>query len=165
PSALVYVGVCGLVFLVMHMMSDEMNAIDADRSSKAIAAAIESLVLGLGESAADEATWTEAYINTYIQPNAAWLDGTWGSTARISDTYDTALLTDRDGNIVFGESSRGAVTGTLADNFTGAGVLLHELDGSVARIGDDATVEHLVRTADGIVALAGAVVHGNTGQA
>jgi diguanylate cyclase (GGDEF)-like protein len=165
PSVVVYAGVCGLVFLVMHMMSDEMNAIDADRGRKAIAAAIESLVLGLGESVADEATWTEAYINTYIQPNPAWLDGTWGATARISDTYDTALLTDKEGNIVFGESSKGAITGTLADNFSGAAVLLKEIDGSVAKLGDDATVEHLVHTADGVSALAGAVVHGNTGQA
>ena len=165
PSVLVYLGVCGLVFLVMHMMSEEMNVIDADRSGKAIAAAVESLVLGLGDSTADEATWTEAYINTYIGPNPAWLDGAWGATARISDTYDTAMLTDRDGNIVFGESARGAVTGTLMDNFSGSALLLETLDGSVARLGDDATVEHLVGTADGVAALAGAVVHGNTGQA
>jgi diguanylate cyclase (GGDEF)-like protein len=149
----------------MHMMSDEMNAIDADRGRKAIAAAIESLVHGLGESVADEATWTEAYINTYIQPNPAWLDGTWGSTARISNSFDTALLTDKDGNIVFGESSRGPVTGTLADNYSGAAVLLKEIDGAIARVGDDATVAHLVHTSDGVSALAGAVVHGNTGQA
>ncbi len=165
PSVAVYAGVCGLVFLVMHLMSDEMNAIDADRGHKAIAAAIESVVVGLGESVADEATWTEAYINTYIEPNPAWLDGTWGATARISDTYDTAILTDKDGNITFGESSKGAVTGTLADNYPGADALLKELDGSLAKLGDDATVAHLTRVADGISALAGAVVHGNTGQA
>jgi len=165
PSIAVYAGVCALVFLVMHMMSEEMNAIDADRGHKAIAAAIESVVVGLGESVADEATWTEAYINTYIAPNPAWLDGTWGATARISDTYDTAILTDRDGRITFGESNKGAVTGTLADNYPGAQALLTELDKSVAKLGDDATVEHLIRTAGGVAALAGAVVHGNTGQA
>ncbi|RYE82445.1 MAG: hypothetical protein EOP19_16175, partial [Hyphomicrobiales bacterium] len=161
----VYAGVCALVFLVMHMMSAEMNAIDADRSRKAIDAAIESVVVGLGESVADEATWTEAYINTYIEPNPAWLDGTWGATARISGTYDTAILTDNAGKIVFGESSKGAVSGTLADNYPGADVLIAELDTSLGEVGDDATVEHLTRTTDGVVALAGAVVHGNTGQA
>ena len=165
PSVAVYAGVCALVFLVMHMMSDEMNAIDADRSHKAIEAAIESVVVGLGESAADEATWTEAYINTYIAPNPAWLDGTWGATARISDTYDSVLLTDKDGNIVFGESSKGPISGLLADNYSGAAILLGELDRSVAKVGDDATVAHLARVGDGIAALAGAVVHGNTGQA
>ncbi len=165
PTVAVYAGVCALIFLVMHLMSEEMNAIDADRGHKAIEAAIESIVVGLGESTADEATWTEAYINTYIQPNPAWLDGTWGATARISDTYDSALLTDREGNILFGESSKGAITGTLADNFSGADLLLTELDRAVARVGDDAKVAHLTRTGDGIAALAGAVVHGNTGQA
>ena len=165
PSVVVYLGVCALVFLVMHMMSEEMNAIDADRGHKAIAAAIESVVIGLGESVSDEATWTEAYINTYIEPNPAWLDSTWGATARISDTYDTAVLTDNDGNIVFGESSKGAVTGTLAENYPSAGALLEELDESVAKLGDDANVSHLTPTADGVTALAGAVVRGNTGQA
>lgn len=165
PTAIVYALVCGLVFLVMHLMSDEMNAIDADRSGKAIEAAIESIVLGLGESAADEATWTEAYINTYIQPNPAWHDGTWGATARISDTYDTALLTDKDGNITFGESSKGPIAGTLADNYSGADLMLRQLDAAISRLGDDATVAHLTRYEGGIAAIAGAVVHGNTGQA
>jgi len=165
PTIIVYTVVCALIFLVMHLMSEEMNAIDADRGHKAIAAAIESIVVGLGESAADEATWTEAYINTYIQPNPAWLDGTWGATARISDTYDAALLTDREGTITFGESSRGAISGTLADSYSGADILLKELDAAVARVGDDATVAHLTRTANGVTALTGAVVHGNTGQA
>ncbi len=165
PSAIVYGGVCALVFLVMHMMSDEMNAIDADRGETAIKAAIESVVIGLGESAADEATWTEAYINTYISPNPAWFDSTWGATARISDTYDVAIISDREGGIVFGESSKDAITGRLQDSMSGADALLAELDEAVGRAGDDATVAHLAGTADGITALAGAVVHGNTGQA
>ncbi len=165
PTAAVYAGVCGLVFLVMHMMSEEMNTIDADRGQKAIAAAIESVVLGLGESAADEATWTEAYINTYISPNPAWFDATWGATARISDTYDSSIITDKDGQIVFGESSKGALVGTLPDIYSGGASILAELDGAVSRLGDDATVAHLVGTSEGIAALAGTVIHGNTGQA
>ena len=165
PTVAVFAGVCGLVFLTMHLMSEEMNAIDADRGKNAIGAAIESLVLTLGENAADEATWTEAYINTYIEPNPAWLDSTWGATARISDNYDTAILTDGQGNIVFGESSRGPVKGRLSDHFTGTGKLLAELEQGVSATGDDATVEHLTRNAKGVAALAGAIVHGNSGQA
>ena len=76
-----------------------------------------SLLDQLGEQAADEASWTEAYINTYIEFNAAWLDGTWGSTARNDGNYDTALVTDVDGNIVFGESGSGPITGNIADHF------------------------------------------------
>ncbi|MDC9823194.1 bifunctional diguanylate cyclase/phosphodiesterase [Devosia sp. ZB163] len=165
PAFAVYVGVCALVFVAMHLMSSEMNAIDSDRGKKAIAAAVESLVVGLGESAADEATWTEAYINTYVEPNPAWHDSTWGSTARISDTFDTAILTDVDGNIIFGETNRGPVTGTLANAFSGVPSLLRELESGIATVGDDATVAHLSRNDRGAAALAGAVVHGSSGQA
>ncbi|MBN9314834.1 MAG: EAL domain-containing protein [Devosia sp.] len=165
PTLAVYVGVCALVVVAMHLMSSEMNAIDSDRGQKAIAAAVDSLVVGLGESAADEATWTEAYINTYVEPNPAWHDATWGSTARISDTYDTAILTDVDGKIVFGESARGPVSGSLADAFSGAAELLAELESEISHSGDGATVAHLSRNSRGAVALAAAVVRGNSGQA
>lgn len=165
PAIAVYFGVCALVFLAMHQMSAEMNAIDSDRGKSAIAAAVESLVVGLGESTADEATWTEAYINTYIEPNPAWLDSAWGATARISDTYDTAILTDVGGNIVFGETSRGPLKGKLGDFFSGVPQLLERLEASLAKSGDDATVAQLSRNERGAAALAGAVVHGNSGQA
>jgi diguanylate cyclase (GGDEF)-like protein len=165
PTLAVYVGVCALVFFAMHLMSAEMNAIDSDRGKKAIAAAVESLVVSLGESVADEATWTEAYINTYVEPNPAWQDATWGSTARISDTYDTAILTDVEGNIVFGENNRGPITGRLADVFSGATELLAQFEAGIAHSGDDATVAHLSRNERGAAALAGAIVHGNAGQA
>ncbi|MDB5538631.1 MAG: hypothetical protein JWQ89_358 [Devosia sp.] len=165
PAGAVYFSVCALVFLAMHLMSAEMNAIDSDRGKSAIAAAVASLVVGLGESVADEATWTEAYVNTYIEPNPAWHDSTWGATARISDTYDTAILTDVKGNIVFGETSRGPVAGTLGELFSGVPELLEELETGLSRFGDDATVSHLSRNERGVVALAGAVVHGNSGQA
>ncbi len=165
PAVAVYVAVCALFFLALNLMSSEMNAIDSDRGKKAIAAAIESQLVSLGESAADEATWTEAYINTYIEPNPAWLDSAWGSTARISDTYDTAIVTDVEGAISFGESSRGAISGNLADVYSGAAELLRELEAAIAYEGDDATVAHLAHTSNGPVALAAAIVHGNTGQA
>jgi EAL domain-containing protein (putative c-di-GMP-specific phosphodiesterase class I)/GGDEF domain-containing protein len=165
PAIAVYFGVCALIFVAMHLMSAEMNAIDSDRGRRAIAAAIESQVINLGESAADEATWTEAYINTYVAPNPAWFDGTWGATARISDTYDTALITDVDGNIVFGESDRGPISGVLDEAVTGAPELLGELDAATAFSGDDATVANLSANAEGPIALAAAIIHGNTGQA
>ena len=94
PSVIVYVGVCVLVLLSLSLMTSEINRIDGDRGRKAVSAALNSFVTSLGESVADEATWTEAYINTYVSFNPAWLDGTWGSTARTSDNYDTAIVTD-----------------------------------------------------------------------
>jgi diguanylate cyclase (GGDEF)-like protein len=165
PAAIVYLGGCTLVMIALHSMSTEMNRIEANRGRNAIAAAIQSLVLGLGEGVADEATWTEAYINTYIEPNPAWLDSAWGATARISESYDTAILTDVDGKIVFGETSHGPVTGTLEEHFSGAAEMLSELDGAISRLGDDATVAHLARDERGVTSIAGSVVHGNTGQA
>ncbi|WP_374619862.1 putative bifunctional diguanylate cyclase/phosphodiesterase [Devosia sp.] len=165
PAAAVFAAVCSLVFLIMYLMSAEMNAIDADRGRKAIVAAIESLVVALGEGTADEATWTEAYVNTYITPNPAWFDSVWGATARISESYDTVVLTDTAGQIVFGETSRGPIGGQLADHFSSAATMLAELDQNINSLGDDATVAHLVRRDDGAAALAAAVVHGNTGQA
>ena len=66
PSVIVYVGVCVLVLLSLSLMTSEINRIDGDRGRKAVSAALNSFVTSLGESVADEATWTEAYINTYI---------------------------------------------------------------------------------------------------
>ena len=76
PTVAVYLLVCTLVLYGLQQMSEEMNEIDSDRGRSAISAAISSLTQGLGDSAADEATWTEAYINTYIEPNPAWHDAT-----------------------------------------------------------------------------------------
>lgn len=165
PTVTVYLLVCGLVLYGMQQMSEEMNEIDSDRGRSAISAAISSIVKSLGDSASDEATWTEAYINTYVTPNPAWYDATWGTTARISDNYDTALVTDPQGNISFGESTSGEVTGNLADHISGAEALLSRLDATVARLGDDEPVFSAVARNGGLAAFAGAVIHGNTGQA
>jgi diguanylate cyclase (GGDEF)-like protein len=165
PTIAVYLVVCALVMQGLQQMSDEMNEIDSDRGRSAISAAISSVVKSLGDGVSDEATWTEAYINTYVEPNPAWFDATWGTTARISHNYDTALVTDPEGNISFGESNRGEVTGTLADHVSGATALLERLDATVARLGDDAPVFSAVARNGGVAALAGAVIHGNTGQA
>ncbi len=165
PTVVVYLAVCALVFYGLQQMSDEMNEIDSDRGRSAISAAISSLVQSLGDSASDEATWTEAYINTYVEPNPAWFDSTWGTTARVSHNYDTAMVTDPEGNIIFGESSRGSVSGTLSDHVSGSAALLARLDETVAQSGDDTPVFSPVARDGGIAALAGAVIHGNTGQA
>ncbi len=166
PTAAVFVSVCLLVVFALRLMSEEMNAIEATRGHAAIAAAVESIVLSMGDSASDEATWTEAYLNTYVTPNPAWHDATWGATARISSTYDTALVTDAEGRIVFGESSRSSLAGQLSDHFTGVPALLTRLDAALALQGDAATVASIAGASGGqVAALAGAVVRGNSGQA
>ena len=165
PTVAVYLLVCALVFYGLQQMSEEMNEIDSDRGRSAISAAVSSVIKSLGDSASDEATWTEAYINTYVEPNSAWFDSTWGATARISHNYDTALVTDPEGNLVFGESSRGEVKGVLADHVSGSAALLARLEATVAQSGDDTPVFSAVGRDGGVAAMAGAVIHGNTGQA
>lgn len=164
PTIVVFFGVCGLFFLALQLMSSEMNKIDAERSRTAIEAAIGSLVDGLEEAVADEATWTEAYINTYVTPNPAWQDATWGGTARLGGTYDTALITDAAGEIVFGESSRGPIDGKLGDVVSGSKELLEKLEEGRGELGDDASVASLASNGDTVVAVAGMIIHGNTGQ-
>lgn len=164
PSVIVYVSVCVLVLLSLSLMTSEINRIDGDRGRKAVSAALNSFVTSLGESVADEATWTEAYINTYVSFNPAWLDGTWGSTARTSDNYDTAIVTDAKGNILFGEGRGGARTGNIADHFSGTRALLDGLSRQVEQIGADADISGYAQNDRGIAGLAAAVIHSTTGR-
>ena len=137
---------------------------DGDRGRKAVSAALNSFVTSLGESVADEATWTEAYINTYVSFNPAWLDGTWGSTARTSDNYDTAIVTNAKGEILFGESRGGAKTGNIADHFSGTRALLDGLTRQIEKIGADAHISGYAKNSRGVAGLAAAVIHSTTGR-
>jgi diguanylate cyclase (GGDEF)-like protein len=164
PTVLVYVAVCALVLFTLVLMTSELNRIDADRGKKAITAAVDTLVRQLGETTIDEATWTEAYLNTYVAFNPAWLDGGWGTTARQGRVYDTAIVTDAAGEILFGESNRGPLAGSIADYFDAPSAILAQLDNVIEAAGDDAQVSALSTGTSGIAALSAAVVHGNSGQ-
>lgn len=164
PSLVVYVGVCVLVLLTLSLMTSEINRIDGDRGRKAMSAALNSFVTSLGESVADEATWTEAYINTYVSFNPAWLDGTWGSTARTSDNYDTAIVTDAKGEVLFGEGRSGAIIGNIADHFSGTKALLDGLQSQIEQIGTDAQVASYAQDDRGVAGLAASVIHSTTGR-
>jgi diguanylate cyclase (GGDEF)-like protein len=164
PAVVVYVLVCVLVLMTLNLMTSAINRIDGDRGRDAIGAALNSFVLQLGEQVADEATWTEAYINTYVEFNPAWLDGTWGTTARADSHYDTAIITDTKGTILFGESIRGPLQGRIADHYSGSAALIAALDTAIAERGDDAMVANLAQNGDAVSAIATAVIHGATGQ-
>jgi diguanylate cyclase (GGDEF)-like protein len=166
PALLVYVLFCVLVLVTLGLMTSEINKVDGDRSRKAIAAAVNSFVLQLGELAADESAWTEAYLNTYIVHNAAWLDSTWGASARAGGHYDAAIVTNADGTILFGESVRGPLSGNIADHFGGADAILTGLDAAITEVGDNASVAHLAQGGghDAVSAIAAAVIRGATGR-
>lgn len=164
PTVLVYVAICALVLVTLHLMTNEINRIDGDRGRKAIGAAFESLVLRLSGQVTDEATWTEAYVNTYVAFNAAWLDGTWGSAARSDGYYDTSLITDSKGTVLFGESVTGQLTGSVADHLSGTADALAALDAAIRLQGDGAVVQGFARSGDKVAGFAAAVIHGGSGQ-
>lgn len=165
PTVLVYIGICVMVLLTLQLMTGEINRIDSDRGRKAISAAINSFVGQVAEQAADEATWTEAYLNTYVEFNPAWLDSTWGATARNDGHYDTAVVTDPKGRILFGESTRGPLNGEVGVFYSATPELYAALDKAIAEFGDDSVVARFTRSSEGgISAIAAAVIHGATGQ-
>lgn len=164
PTVLVYVAICALVLFTLALMTSELNRIDADRGEKAITAARDSLVRQLGEITIDEATWTEAYLNTYVDFNPAWLDGSWGTTARQGQSFDTAIVTDARGEILFGESNHGPLSGNISDHFGAPSAIFTALGKAIETMGDDAQVAGLSTGRAGIAALAAAVIHGNAGQ-
>lgn len=164
PTVLVYLAVCALVLFTLGLMTSELNRIDADRGQKAITAAVDSLVRQLGDHAIDEATWTEAYLNTYVAFNPAWLDGSWGTTARQGQGYDTAIVTDATGKIIFGESNRGPLGGDIAEHFDASQAIIGQLGKAIETAGDDTRISALSAGSSGIAALAAAVIHGTTGQ-
>ena len=164
PTALVYVAVCTLVLFTLGLMTSELNRIDDDRGQKAITAALDSLVRQLGEVAVDEATWTEAYLNSYLAFNPAWLDGSWGTTARQGGGYDTAIVTNAEGEIIFGESNRGQLKGNISDHFGAARAIYGALNAAIEAAGDDTQAAGLSDGKAGIAALAAAVIHGTAGQ-
>lgn len=164
PTVLVYVAVCAMVFSTLNMMTAEINRIDADRGRKAISAAIGSVSQQLSEQVGDEATWTEAYLNTYSNFNPAWLDNTWGTAARNDGHYDAAIVTDAKGKILFGESSRGPISGDIESHYSGTSEITRILGDTISQFGDNSTVARLAKSAEGVSALAAAVVHGAAGQ-
>jgi diguanylate cyclase (GGDEF)-like protein len=164
PAVLVYICICVLVLMTLYLMTSEINRIDADRGVKAVQGALGAFGRQLGEQVADEATWTEAYINTYIEFNPAWLDATWGTTARDDGHYDTAVISDARGNILFGESSRGPIAGAIGSVYFSADAMIEALGETIAEAGDDSIVAGLTQSPSGVAAVAAAVVHGASGQ-
>lgn len=163
PAVLVFLGVCALVLMTLSIMTSEINRIDSDRGRKAVTAALNSFITTLGENAADEATWTEAYINTHVTFNPAWLDDTWGSTARSSENYDMAMVTDVKGNILFGEGKSGTLTGNIVEHYSGSDALLATLQRGVDQYGAQARYASFSRNSRGVAGISAALIHSTTG--
>ncbi|HEV7277303.1 MAG TPA: EAL domain-containing protein [Devosiaceae bacterium] len=163
PAVVVYVGVCVLVLTSLSLMTAELNRIDWERDRNAVVAATASFLQQLAHTASDEATWTEAYLNTYVLDNLAWLDGTWGNSARSGDNFDTVMVTDVEGNIQFGESRRGPLAGNISNHFSAPKELLAALD-QTADPDSGSSIARFSQTGAGTWGLAAAVIRSSNGQ-
>ncbi len=159
PAFLIYVATASLVIGGLVMMADEINRQDDDRTTGIVHAALDSFLDAIADAAADEGAWDEAYLNTIVELDPAWLDGTWGSTARAGISYDNVLVTDAAGGIVFGENNLGALTGNIITHFPAASPMLAELDRDIADNGDIATVSEFAADREGIAGLAAVSIH------
>ena len=164
PAVLVYLATCFLVFATLYLMTGEINRVDEDRARKAITSAVDFARQQLSGRVADESNWTEAYINTYVSLNRAWLDDTWGATARNGIYYDSVAVTDFEGNILFGESTEGPFDGNIAARIDGGEILLEQLSDMLSNSGDGIPVVGLTSANDGVAIAALAAINGSSGR-
>jgi EAL domain-containing protein (putative c-di-GMP-specific phosphodiesterase class I) len=162
PAFLLYVSSAALVLIALVMMASEIDRLEEQRGITAMAAALESFLNGLSDAVADEGTWNEAHLNVVIQPDPAWMDSTWGSTARLGATYDDVMVTDQTGLIQFGENNLGPIRGDIAARYPAATGMLKELDDAIVQTGDAVVVTHFATDTKSTVALAAISIHKST---
>lgn len=141
------------------MMAAEINRLDDQRTAQAMSGALDAFVSATADAVGDEGAWDEAYLHTVVSLDPAWLDGTWGTTARAGTTYNDVLLTDAEGNVLFGENEVGELGGTANSYFAAAGSVLADLDAEITASGDAAIVSRFDSSPDGLVAMAATSVH------
>jgi EAL domain-containing protein (putative c-di-GMP-specific phosphodiesterase class I) len=162
PAFLLYVSSAVLVLLALVMMAGEIDRLEEERGITAMAAALESFLNGLSDAVADEGTWNEAHLNVVIRPDPAWMDSTWGTTARLGTSYNEVMVTDQTGLIEFGENNLGPIRGDIAARFPTAAGMLKELDAAIVLSGDAAVVSHFATDGKSTVALAAISIHKST---
>lgn len=162
PAFLLYVSGAIVVLFALIMMAGDIDRLEEERGITAMAAALESFLNGMSDAVADEGTWNEAHLNVVVQPDPAWMDSTWGATARLGTTYDDVMVTDQNGVIVFGENNLGPIRGDVAAHYPAAAGMLKELDGAITQSGDAAVVVHFASDNSATAALAAISIHKST---
>lgn len=163
PALLIYVASVGLVILVLVLMGKDIGRLEDARDVSVMHAALGSFLNDLSGQVADEGTWDEAYLNVVVNSDAAWMDGTWGASARLGQSYDNVLVTDADGTIVFGENAVGPISGNIGIVIPAARTMLHDLDRGIAATGDATTVSDFAADKAGAMGLAAMSIHPSTG--
>ncbi len=159
PVFLLYVSSAIVAIYTLGTMAQDIDRVEDTRGISGMHAALDSFLNGLADAVSDEGTWNEAYLNVVVNADPAWMDTTWGATARLGQSYDNVLVTDQSGTIQFGENAVGAITGNISEHFSGARTMLRELDRGIAATGDATTVAHFSSDADGTVGLAAISIH------
>lgn len=162
PALLLYVGGAVVVLLALVMMAGEIDRLEEQRGVTAMAAALESFLNGLSDAVADEGTWNEAHLNVVVEPDPAWMDSTWGTTARLGLVYDDVMVTDQKGVIQFGENNLGPIRGDIAARYSAASGMLQELDHAIIQSGDAAAIVHFASDNTSTVGLAAISIHKST---
>jgi EAL domain-containing protein (putative c-di-GMP-specific phosphodiesterase class I) len=159
PVFLLYVMSVVLVIAALAIMAGEMDRLEVQRSLTSMHAALGSVLNDLSSAVADEGTWDEAYLNVVIKPDPAWLDATWGAAARLGQSYDSVFVTDQAGDIVFGQTATGSITGNIATRIPAAHTMLANLDKGIAATGDATPVSGFAADPDGSIGLAAISIH------
>jgi EAL domain-containing protein (putative c-di-GMP-specific phosphodiesterase class I) len=165
PAFVLYVSGAIVVLLALITMAGEIDRLEEERGITAVAAALESFLNGLSDAVADEGAWNEAYLNVVVQPDPAWMDSTWGATARLGTSYDDVMVTDQGGAIKFGENNLGPIRGDIVARYPVAAGMLKELDQAITQTGDAAVVVHFASDGKMTAALAAISIHrSNSGE-
>lgn len=162
PAILLYALSVVLVVTALQGMANEINHAEQQRGVTSMHAALDSFLNGMSRAVSDEGTWDEAYLNVVVTPDPAWMDTTWGATARLGESYDTVLITDQNGEIAFGEDAVGPVKGNITDRYPVTRTLLANLDKGIAATSDATTVTGFAADSDGPVGLAAISIHRQT---
>ncbi|GEM_PF-3083638 len=162
PALLLYVGSALLVVLALGAMAHEIDRLEEQRGLTAMHAALGSFLNGLSEVAATQGTWNEAHLNVVVKPDPAWMDATWGTTARFGSVYDDVMVTDQTGLVLFGENNLGPIRGNIAARYPAARAMLEELDAAIAASGDAAVIVHFASDGKAPAGLAAASIHRST---
>lgn len=159
PVVLLYVASAVLVFTALALMAQDMDRRENARQLTSVNAALAAFLADLAGAVADEGTWNEAYLNVVVTVDPAWMDSTWGATARLGDSYDSVIVTDAAGTIQFGEDNMGPITGHIADRFPSARTMLRDLETGIAATGDATTVANFADSDSGPLGLAAISIH------